>query len=307
MSRLAMAWHRVLCCGCWLLGALLAPTAAAGDDLWTSDYAAAVAQAEAEGKPLLLEFTGSDWCAPCKVLEQKVFATETFRTEAPKSYVLVQLDYPMRTELPPGVKQQNAELRERYPVPGLPTVLLTDVQGRVFYARSGYFGQTPEQYLTELAVSSADRDILFEALAQAEGLEGLARAEALHRGLSALGQEAALLYYNAEVRRMLDDAEAAGNLEFHGWRSARNNKRMAHQLNGLMRRAESMQQANRADRCPTGRVQTDRRAAAAGADDEVQHRACRGTPGRSPRSAPASTSRCARQRHRPHGRRHLGA
>jgi hypothetical protein len=39
--------------------ALAAPLAA--DEGWTTDFAAAQARAAAEGKDLLLDFTGSDW------------------------------------------------------------------------------------------------------------------------------------------------------------------------------------------------------------------------------------------------------
>ena len=43
--------------------ALLAPLATlSAAELWTEDFAAAKAQAKKEGKDLLLDFTGSDWC-----------------------------------------------------------------------------------------------------------------------------------------------------------------------------------------------------------------------------------------------------
>ena len=50
-----------------------------------TDYAAAKIKAAAEQKPLLLEFTGSDWCPPCMRLNKEVFSQKVFRNLRPKS------------------------------------------------------------------------------------------------------------------------------------------------------------------------------------------------------------------------------
>ena len=39
---------------------------------WGTDYKAALAQAKAENKQVLLDFTGSDWCGYCKLLDKEV-------------------------------------------------------------------------------------------------------------------------------------------------------------------------------------------------------------------------------------------
>ncbi len=46
--------------------------------VWLTDYAKAKAQAAAEKKPLLLDFTGSDWCTWCIKLDKDVFAIPAF-------------------------------------------------------------------------------------------------------------------------------------------------------------------------------------------------------------------------------------
>lgn len=43
-----------------------------------TDFEAAKATAQAEGKPLFLYFTGSDWCVWCIRLEEEVFSREAF-------------------------------------------------------------------------------------------------------------------------------------------------------------------------------------------------------------------------------------
>ena len=46
--------------------------AVAADEGWLVDFEAAKQQAAKEGKSILMEFTGSDWCPPCIALKKKV-------------------------------------------------------------------------------------------------------------------------------------------------------------------------------------------------------------------------------------------
>ena len=71
-----------------------ASTAWAGGDLWMTDFEAAKTKAAKENKYLLVDFTGSDWCIWCTRLNSEVFSTKSFQTEAPKQFVLVELDFP---------------------------------------------------------------------------------------------------------------------------------------------------------------------------------------------------------------------
>ena len=72
---------------------------AAGEG-WTNDFEAAKTKAKKEGKHLLLDFTGSDWCGFCIRLHGEVFSKEVFRKEVPKHFVLVELDFPRQKQLP---------------------------------------------------------------------------------------------------------------------------------------------------------------------------------------------------------------
>ena len=92
------------------LGAALALAAfarmgRAAEDLWQTDFKAAQAKAKGEKKYLLVDFTGSDWCGWCIKLHNEVFDKESFKTVAPKQFVLVELDFPQQ-------KKQADELEE---------------------------------------------------------------------------------------------------------------------------------------------------------------------------------------------------
>ncbi|MGJ8697463.1 MAG: thioredoxin family protein [Verrucomicrobiaceae bacterium] len=118
---------------------LLATVSLAGATVkgWTTDFEAAKAQAKKEGKSILVDFTGSDWCPPCKQLHEKVFSKSEFIKAAKKDFVLVELDYPRKKELDPKLKEQNDELAKKYKIRGFPTILLMDAEGKVFKRAMG--------------------------------------------------------------------------------------------------------------------------------------------------------------------------
>lgn len=149
---------------------------------WTEDYEAAVAQARRENKPLLLDFTGSDWCVWCHRLEAEVFSQPAFKNGAPQKYVLVKLDFPRAKPQTEAVRRRNQDLAARYGVEGYPTILLVDAQGRVF-GRTGYQAGGAEAYMSHLASFEqglADFRAREAALPPgAGGAAGAARARAL--------------------------------------------------------------------------------------------------------------------------------
>ena len=54
-------------------------TASAAELKWLTDAAKAQAQAKAENKLVLLDFTGSDWCPPCIKMRKEVFSKKEYR------------------------------------------------------------------------------------------------------------------------------------------------------------------------------------------------------------------------------------
>jgi thioredoxin-related protein len=93
---------------------------------WTTDYQAALADAKAQKKLVLLDFTGKDWCAPCKLLEKDVFEKQAFKDLADKKFILVTLDFPEGTPLSPELTKQNSDLNDQFTIQGFPTLLAVD-------------------------------------------------------------------------------------------------------------------------------------------------------------------------------------
>jgi len=73
-------------------------------------------------KPLLLFFTGSDWCGWCIRLQNEVLKTPEFLAWAKDNVILVELDFPRRSPQQPDIQQQNMQMQQMFEVRGYPTV-----------------------------------------------------------------------------------------------------------------------------------------------------------------------------------------
>ena len=131
-----------------LLGLALLSSARA-EAKWTTDFAQAQAQAKAEDKLLLLDFTGSDWCGWCKLMEKEVFSQPAFVEYAAKNLVLVRLDFPRANPLTAEVRTQNQTLAQKFGIRGFPTIVMLNGDGKPL-AQLGYVPGGPEAFISEL-------------------------------------------------------------------------------------------------------------------------------------------------------------
>ncbi|MES2240968.1 MAG: thioredoxin family protein [Bacteroidota bacterium] len=120
---------------------------------WHTDVKEAIAIGNKENKPLLLFFTGSDWCGWCIRLQKEVLMTPEFTKWAKEKVILVELDYPRRTAQTPEVRQQNDEIQKAFGIQGYPTVYFakaTNKDGKVNFegiGKTGYVAGGPTAWL----------------------------------------------------------------------------------------------------------------------------------------------------------------
>lgn len=124
------------------------PTNEAHSD-WMTNFEAAKAKAKAENKPILVDFTGSDWCGWCIKLDKEVFTKAPFKEYAAENLILLEIDFPRKKEQSAEQKAQNEALAEKYGIRGFPTILLLDAEGKVI-ERTGYQRGGAENYVTHL-------------------------------------------------------------------------------------------------------------------------------------------------------------
>ncbi len=118
----------------------------AGEE-WKTDYAEALKTAASEEKMVLLDFTGSDWCPPCKMLHSEILTKDDFKEFADENLVLVELDYPNAKPQSDELKKQNAELAETYSIEGYPTLIVLDSEGKEVKREVGLAWRTPEELI----------------------------------------------------------------------------------------------------------------------------------------------------------------
>lgn len=121
-------------------------TPPAGSGKWETSYARAVELSRSSGKPILADFTGSDWCGWCVKLKKEVFDTAAFKSWAKDNVILLELDFPSRTPQSRQLKEQNKKLAARYGVEGFPTVLFLDAEGKI-KGRTGYVAGGPKAWI----------------------------------------------------------------------------------------------------------------------------------------------------------------
>ncbi len=121
--------------------ALIAPAIGAE---WMTDFDAAKARAAKEGKAVLIDFTGSDWCGYCIKLRRDVFDKDDFTVYAKDKFVLLEIDQPHKIKMPPEKLAANRKLSETYGVDGYPTVLVVDSEGTLMGGFCGYPGSADE-------------------------------------------------------------------------------------------------------------------------------------------------------------------
>ncbi|PTX62374.1 thioredoxin-like protein [Kordia periserrulae] len=109
-------------------------SAAAQEDIkinWLTDFEEAKKISKKEKKPILIYFTGSDWCPPCKMLKEDFFYTKKFQ-EKSKDFVLVMADLPRRVDIiTPEQRQANIKLLQEYNKQGkFPNIVAVNHKGK---------------------------------------------------------------------------------------------------------------------------------------------------------------------------------
>lgn len=113
---------------------------------WSVSLDEAYAESKKTGKPIMANFTGSDWCGWCKRLDVSVFHQPGFEKWAKDNVVLLELDFPRRFQLPADVAAQNRSLQQSFAVRGYPSIWLfdadKDADGKYSFQALGKTGYT---------------------------------------------------------------------------------------------------------------------------------------------------------------------
>lgn len=128
----------------------LIQAAYAAEGNWLTDLDKAQAKAKEEKKLVLMDFTGSDWCPPCKALHSKVLTSKEFVDFANENLILVMVDFPQQKKLPAEQTKANEELAKRFKIEGFPTIVVLDSNGKELSKDVGYSGESAKDFVAKL-------------------------------------------------------------------------------------------------------------------------------------------------------------
>jgi thioredoxin-related protein len=119
---------------------------------WGTDLDQALAQANKENKHVLLFFTGSDWCPPCKRMKADIYSSQVFSNFANKELILVMADFPRRPEnkLSESLAKKNYVLAERFGARSFPTSVILDKKGKELQRWVGLPRETADTFVEKL-------------------------------------------------------------------------------------------------------------------------------------------------------------
>jgi uncharacterized protein YyaL (SSP411 family)/cytochrome c biogenesis protein CcdA len=110
---------------------------------WGPYTAEGLEAARAEGRPVIIDFF-ADWCLPCKELDRYTFS-DPHVIEAAERFTRLKADLTSFSSEP------VAELRDRFAVVGVPTIVFIDGQGTERVDLRLYGFEEPEEFLERLA------------------------------------------------------------------------------------------------------------------------------------------------------------
>lgn len=121
---------------------------------WEPDFNTALKTAKEQHRYVLLNFSGSDWCGPCKRMHAEIFRNETFQSMADSSLVMVNADFPRnkKNQLSSEIRKQNESLADKYNPKGkFPFTLLLDAEGKVIRSWDGLPNTTAADFAKEIS------------------------------------------------------------------------------------------------------------------------------------------------------------
>lgn len=142
-----------------------------------------------DGRCIMLNFTGTDWCTACIHLKKNILDSKEFNDAMGQKLVLTEINYPrtpaLVADISPEERKQREALLIAYRAEGLPYAVLLDACGFPFATLSGTT-RTTDDYLPLLEKAFATLQARDAAIRKAAELTGMARAAALAEAIHLL-------------------------------------------------------------------------------------------------------------------------
>lgn len=122
-----------------------------------TDYQSGLEAARKNHVPLLILFTGSDWCQYCQMLEREVLSTSSFTKFSSSHFVFVTIDDLRNSPVLDDDKRRISGLEQKFNISGFPTMVVVNENEKELDRLEGYDpGFGPEKVIRDLT-PRADR------------------------------------------------------------------------------------------------------------------------------------------------------
>lgn len=120
----------------------------AGQLNWQPNYNAAVSSARSSAKPILILFTGTNWCPACIKLERDVLTKPEFAQIVGDKFIFLKAEFPSNSA--DAIQASPFKfLLDRYRVEGFPTMIVINPDGQVLFTVN-YQAKGPNEYANEM-------------------------------------------------------------------------------------------------------------------------------------------------------------
>ncbi|MFI0435239.1 MAG: thioredoxin family protein [Parachlamydiaceae bacterium] len=115
---------------------------------WQSNYSDAVSMSQSSSKPIVILFTGTNWCPACMRLEKTVLNHPEFTQAVSQKFVFLKAEFNDYSEA--GMMTSPYKpLLDRYGVNAFPTIVVINPNGQLLYTVN-YRDGGPQLYAQEL-------------------------------------------------------------------------------------------------------------------------------------------------------------
>lgn len=106
------------------------PSAPSGVLKWVNTYSEAVAQSQSTGKPIVILFTGTNWCPACMKLEKEVLKSSEFAQMVGQKFIFLKAEFPDYSNV---AASPFKTLLDRYGIEAFPTIVVVNASGQQLY------------------------------------------------------------------------------------------------------------------------------------------------------------------------------
>ncbi|MCE2982434.1 MAG: thioredoxin family protein [Parachlamydia sp.] len=115
---------------------------------WLTHYPEAVKQSQSSGKPIVVLFTGTNWCPACMKLEKEVLKKPEFAGAVGSRFIFLKAEFPDSSAESVQASPYYS-LLERYNIETFPTLVIIDAKGQRLNT-VGYQAGGPSHYINKM-------------------------------------------------------------------------------------------------------------------------------------------------------------